>query len=144
MGYTDRWNGLRERLETLDGRYLDGLNGTAHDTIVVSHEAYGYLAHRYGFQQHGVIGLSAEEQPSAGAIAGLVDEMVELGIFTVYVDPVYSDDYARTLEAEVEEETSEDVVVLRLYLMTGRVDGLDMMEQMERNLDNLVTGLEGG
>ena len=144
VGYTDRWNGLRERLETLDGRYLDGLNGTAHDTIVVSHEAYGYLAHRYGFQQHGVIGLSAEEQPSAGAIAGLVDEMVELGIFTVYVDPVYSDDYARTLEAEVEEETSEDVVVLRLYLMTGRVDGLDMMEQMERNLDNLVTGLEGG
>jgi zinc transport system substrate-binding protein len=72
-----------------------------------------------------------------------VDEMVGLGIYTVYVDPVYSDDYARTLETEVEDETGEDVRVLELYLMTGEVDGLDMMDQMERNLDNLHAGLVG-
>jgi zinc transport system substrate-binding protein len=144
LEYDERWLALRGELLSLDGLYLTRLNGTAHDKVIVSHEAYGYLAHRYGFEQHGVIGLSAEEQPSAATIAGIVEEMVELGIYTVYVDPVYSDEYARTLETEVEEETSEDVDVLELYLMTGEVDGLDMLEQMERNLENLATGLGEG
>jgi zinc transport system substrate-binding protein len=145
--YATRWEDLRQRLEDLDARYSEGLNDTEHGVIIVTHAAFGYLANRYGFEQHGVIGLSADEQPSAAAIADLADEMVELGIFTVFIDPVYSDDYARTLQSEVERETGETVATLELYFMAGVVNGLDYMDQMERNLANLQEGLgarEGG
>lgn len=139
--YSESWNGLRQRLADLDARYLEGLNGTDHDEIIVVHEAYGYLAHRYGFEQHGVIGLSADEQPSAPAIADLADLMVDHGIYAVFVDPVYSDDYAQTLKREVEDQTGETVTLLALYFMAGEMDGLDYLGQMERNLEHLKTGL---
>ncbi len=139
--YSANWDVLRQRLLLLHTDYLEGLNDTEHDVIIVTHSAFGYLAHRYGFEQHGVIGLSADEQPSAAAIADLADEMVELGIFTVFVDPVYSDDYARTLRTEVERETGETVAIVELYFMVGEMDGLDYMDQMERNLENLKAGL---
>jgi zinc transport system substrate-binding protein len=139
---TANWEALRERLEDLDAEYLATLGNATHDGIIVSHEAYGYLADRYGFDQHGVIGISAEEQPSAAAISDLVELMEKKGIRSVFVDPVYSDDYATTIKEELEDRTGDDVRVLQLYFCLGPVDGLDYLEQLEANLDNLAQALE--
>ena len=137
----DNWDALRYRLEALDSEYLETLANATHEEVIVSHEAYGYLADRYGFHQHGVIGISAEEQPSVAAITDLVDLMEEEGIFTVFVDPVYSDDYADTIREELEDRTGEEVRVLSLYFCLGPVDGLDYLGQMEQNLAGLATAL---
>ncbi len=139
--YTSAWQVFRGRLEALDAEYEERLSNTSFDTIVVSHEAYGYLAHRYGFEQHGVIGISADEQPSAATIADLVTQMEELGIDSVFVDPIYSDDYAMTLKDELEDRTGRDVAILDLYFMLGPVDDMDMLQQMEANLESLAEGL---
>ena len=136
------WGSLRQRLETLDGEYTSTLANASHGEIIVSHEAYGYLADGYGFEQHGVIGISAEEQPSVTSITDLVTLMEDEGIFSVFVDPVYSDDYARTIQEELEDRTGEKVRVLQLYFCLGPVDGLDYVEQMEANLANLAIALE--
>lgn len=139
--YLVGWEALDERLGELDSSYRAVMANATSRTLVVSHEAYGYIAGDYGLEQRGAIGISADEQPSAAAIADLVELMSSEGILSVYVDPVLSDDYARTLEREVEEATGEDVSVLRLYVLTGPVDGRDLMEQMEANLRNLERGL---
>ena len=136
------WGSLRQRLETLDEEYISTLANASHGEVIVSHEAYGYLADRYGFEQHGVIGLSAEEQPSVASIIDLVTLMEDEGIFSVFVDPVYSDDYARTIREELEDRTGENVRVLQLYFCLGPVDGLDYVGQMETNLANLAIALE--
>jgi zinc transport system substrate-binding protein len=136
------WQALRTRLIALDAEYTTVLANATLDQVIVSHEAYGYLADRYGFTQHGVIGISAEEQPSVAAMTGLVDLMEEEGVYTVFVDPVYSEDYARTVQEELEQRTGEDVRVDRLYFCLGTVDGLDYLEQMEANLDALALALE--
>jgi zinc transport system substrate-binding protein len=141
VAYRSNWQAFRERLEALDAEYEERLTNSTFDTIIVSHEAYGYLANRYGFEQHGVIGISANEQPSAATIADLVTLMEELGINSVFVDPVYSDDYALTLKDELEDRTGEDVAILNLYFMLGPVDGMDLLEQMEANLESLARGL---
>jgi hypothetical protein len=112
------------------------------DVIIVTHAAFGYLADRYGFHQHGVIGLSADEQPSASTIAALVNTMIDQEIYVVYVDPVYSDSYAQTLKNTLESKTNQSVQILRLYLMSGEIDGLDYFTQLERNLQNLKIGLQ--
>jgi zinc transport system substrate-binding protein len=137
----DNWAALRERLEALDAEYMSTLANATRGEVIVSHEAYGYLADRYGFQQHGVIGISAEEQPSVTAISDLVSLMEAEGIYTVFVDPVYTDDYARTIQGELEDRTGEEVRVLRLYFCLGPVDGHDYIEQMEENLMALADAL---
>lgn len=139
--YTQRWQALSEELTALDAEYTKGLSQKTKSVVFVSHEAFGYLASRYGFEQHGVLGLSADEQPSAATIANLVNEMVTHQIYVVYVDPVYSRGYAQTIKTEVEAKTGQTVSVLDLYLMLGERDGLDYLEQMHSNLANLKAGL---
>jgi zinc transport system substrate-binding protein len=140
--YTQKWNTLQDQLTQLDNEYTEALENAAKDTIFVSHEAFGYLATRYGFEQQGVIGLSADEQPSAATIANLVTAMEEKQIYSVYVDPVYSSEYAQTIQSEVHVQTGKQVTILELYLILGQTDGIDLMQQMQANLSDLKTGLE--
>ncbi|MBN1280490.1 MAG: zinc ABC transporter substrate-binding protein [Candidatus Thermoplasmatota archaeon] len=140
--YTQRWTLLQQRFTTIDTEFQEGLSTKQKDTIFVTHAAFGYLAARYGFHQHGVIGLSADEQPSASTIATLVSAMVEHETYVVYVDPVYSDRYAQTLKSTLEAETGQNVHILTLYLMSGAIDTMDYFEQLEKNLENLQIGLQ--
>jgi zinc transport system substrate-binding protein len=140
--YAERWLNLKSQLEQLDADYAAGLSTKQKDAIFVSHEAFGYLASRYGFEQHGVIGLSADEQPSAIAIANIVNLMIEHETFVVYVDPVYSSQYAQTLKNELQTQTGHSVTILELYLMLGPTGDKNLIQQMQSNLANLKIGLE--
>jgi len=140
--YTKNWHHLKQQLEQIDTTYLQELSNTDKNTIFVSHEAFGYLALRYGFTQHGVIGLSADQQPSITTIKNIVNTMQEHQTYTLYFDPVYSDKYLQTIKTEVQTKTGQPVTILKLYLMTGPIDGLDYLEQMQTNLTNLQTGLK--
>jgi zinc transport system substrate-binding protein len=140
--YTQRWLDLESRFSQLDNDYSSGLSKSSKSTIFVSHEAFGYVANRYGFDQRGVIGLSADEQPSVATIASLIDEMEEYKTYVVYVDPVYSSEYAETIKSEVQLRTGQTVTILKLYLMLGPTDNMDLLEQMRTNLTNLKIGLE--
>jgi zinc transport system substrate-binding protein len=140
--YTQHWLSLEAKLEALDNEYSTGLANKGKEIIFVSHAAFGYLAHRYGFEQHGVIGLSADEQPSAATIAGLVAEMKAHQTFVIYVDPVYSTKYAQTIKTELQAQTGQNVNILELHLMLGPTDTADLLQQMQTNLANLEIGLE--
>jgi zinc transport system substrate-binding protein len=140
--YSERWQNLKTRFEELDNNYLAGLSTRNREEIFVAHSAFGYLADRYSFEQHGVIGISADEQPSASVYANLVEMMVEHETFVVYVDPVYSGESAQTLKNELERLSGQDVQILKLYFMLGTIDGLDYFGQQEKNLENLKIGLE--
>jgi zinc transport system substrate-binding protein len=140
--YTQNWQNLKHQLEQLDDAYLNGLSNTKRNHIFVSHEAYGYLASRYGFTQQGVIGLSADQQPSITTIRNIIDEMKKQQTYTLYFDPLYSDKHIQTIKNEIQIQTEQTVTVLKLYLMLGPLDNLDYLEQIQTNLTNLQTGLE--
>jgi len=140
--YSERWQKLKMRFEELDSNYLTGLSTKSKEEIFVAHSAFGYLADRYGFKQYGVIGISADEQPSASVYADLVEMMIEHETYVVYVDPVYTDESAQTLKNELERLSGQDAQILRLYFMLGTIDGLDYFGQQEKNLENLKIGLE--
>ena len=140
--YTERWATLKNTLEQIDAEYTAALADKQKDTIFVSHAAFGYLADRYDFHQHGVIGLSADQQPSAASIADIIEAMTQHETYIIYVDPVYSEEYAQTLKNELEIQTGQAVTILKLYLMTGPTNGEGYLEQQTFNLQNLKTGLE--
>jgi len=140
--YTRRWDQLEQRFLSIDDAFKKELTTKQKDTIIVTHAAFGYLADRYGFKQYGVIGLSADEQPSASTIAAIVNKMIELEVYVVYIDPVYSDIYAQTLKNTIESKTNQRVQIRRLYLMSGIINGMDYFQQLERNLQNLKIGLQ--
>jgi zinc transport system substrate-binding protein len=140
--YESRWQMLSDKLEDIDLRYIEELGDAAKREIFTTHAAFRYLSDRYGFEQHGVIGVSADEQPSPKTLADIADLMIEEETYIIYVDPVYSDEYAQTLKSELEIQTGETVQILKLYFMLGPVDELDYIGQIEANLESLKKGLE--
>jgi zinc transport system substrate-binding protein len=138
--YKSNWMNLEDEFLELDQKYIELSEGD-NNVIFTTHAAFGHLAERYGFKQHGVIGISADEQPSTSTISNLVEIMIEHDTYVLYVDPVYNRDYVNTLRSEIKIRTGEDIKVLNLYFMLGPIDGLDYIEQMEENLDNLKEGL---
>lgn len=142
--YRVRWESLKARLSSLDAQYLQELANKSRSEIITSHGAYGYLCSRYGFEQHSVIGLSADKQPSVQEIRALVDLMVEHNISILYVDPAYSPSYTNTLKNELEGQTGTEVKILKLYLGLGPIDGKDYLDQLASNLESLKSGLVAG
>jgi zinc transport system substrate-binding protein len=140
--YTQRWTSLQQQFIAMDNAYMNELSTKQQELIFVTHEAYGYLAYRYGFQQQGIIGLSADEQPSTATIAELVDNMINHDIYVIYVDPIYADDYAQALKSTLEAQTGRTVQVLTLYLLAGKINDMDYFDQQSQNLEHLKIGLE--
>lgn len=97
---------LQADLAALDAQWQKGTEQCAVRTLVVSHEAFGYLADRYGFVQKGISGLTPETEPSAQALADLAEFVRDNGVTTVYTETLVSPAVAETVAAEAGAQTA--------------------------------------
>ncbi len=145
--FAERFGALNRSLTLLDAEY-EGLSNGSVSGIIISHAAFGYVAYDYGFEQHGAIGLSADQEPSITNMIKLVELMKEEGIYTVLVDPVYNDRYGQVLQAELERKTGSEVTVLSIHLALGPYEDeagrADYVDQLASNLVSLKAGLGVG
>jgi len=54
--------------------------------LITSHDAFGYLAHDYGFEVHAISGLSTEGEPNAKHLAALIDLIRRKNIRAVFAE----------------------------------------------------------
>ncbi|MEP9361357.1 metal ABC transporter substrate-binding protein [Nocardioides sp. CN2-186] len=87
---------LRSDLEALDHEYSTGLAHCQRDTIVVSHDAFGYLQ-RYGLTMEAILGLSPDSEPSPADLARLQDLIRKDGVTTVFSETLASPKTADSL-----------------------------------------------
>jgi zinc transport system substrate-binding protein len=93
-------------LATLDAEFTAGLMGCARKRIVTAHEAFGYLASRYGLTQTAITGLSPESEPDPKHLAELADEVKADGTTTVFTETLVSPKVADTLAREAGVKTA--------------------------------------
>ena len=145
--YGQRADELKTRLDALDSDFREGLQNRTKDTIVTTHEGFDYLAARYSFSAHSVLGISPDQEPSARKMMEMVDIVNEHGLDVVFGEPVYSDKFMRTVAGEVSHQTGQNVRVLVLDGIHGRAGphaGMDYFQIQRENLANLKTGLGAG
>ena len=97
--YLARTREVVGRLDDLDRSYADGLASCERDTLVVSHDAFGYLG-KYGLDVHGIVGLSPDAEPTPAAISELKDLIRTTGVTTVFGETLASPRIAETLARE--------------------------------------------
>lgn len=97
---------LAGRLDSLDAEYRSGLADCQRHEIVTSHEAFGYLAPRYGLEQVAVSGISPEAEPTPGALQDAVDAVRRTGATTVFTEPLVSPKLAETVARETGAKTA--------------------------------------
>ena len=132
--FQDNAAALTEELATLNTEWEVGTATCEIDTLVVSHEAFGYLANQYGFEQKGIAGLTPETEPSAAAIAELADFVKNNGITTVYTETLVDPAVAETVAAEAGVQTAV------LDPLEGPPAQGDYLSAMRDNLDTVMAG----
>ena len=94
------------RLKALDSDYKRGLANCARDDIVTSHDAFGYLAERYGLNQIPITGLSPEAEPSPKDLSRVVDLVRSTKATTVFSETLVSPRIAEAVASETDARTA--------------------------------------
>ena len=128
---------LRGELLDLDGELRAGLQSCRSRSLVTAHEAFGYLARRYGLQQLGVTGLDPEAEPDAAELGRVAEFVRREGVRTVYTETLASPDVARALAAE----TGATTAVLD-PVESRPDDGGDYLTALRADLATLRIGQE--
>ncbi|WP_421120284.1 metal ABC transporter substrate-binding protein [Aquihabitans daechungensis] len=128
---------LSTELAELDGELEAGLADCERTDLVTSHDAFGYLARRYGLEQVGITGLTPEADPSPQDVAEVADFVEEHDVTTIYFETLTSPAVAETLASETGASTA---VLDPLEGLTDESDGSDYLEVMRSNLATLQAG----
>jgi len=130
--YRDNAATLRLEMQRLETAYADGLSGCERDTVVVSHDAFGYLQ-RFGIELAPIAGLSPGAEPTPAHLAQLQQLATEKGITTVFTETLGSSKMADTLASDLGLRT--DVLDPIEGVAEGSDD--DYPTIMRRNLEKL-------
>ena len=90
----------RAELGRLDQAFRDGLADCERRVIVTAHDAFGYLARRYGLTQEPVAGLSPESEPEPSRLSELAAKVRREGITTIFYETLVSPKVAEALARE--------------------------------------------
>ena len=99
-GYLRRARDLEEDLLALDAEFTAGLADCERTTILVSHEAFGFLATRYGLTQVGLAGLSPDAEPSPARIRQIRSIAAQTGATTVFSETLVDPSVAQALASD--------------------------------------------
>ena len=127
-------------LDALNDRYAQGLATCARKVIVTGHEAFGYLARRYGLRQEGVAGLSPDAEPDAQRLGQLADLVKRQGVTTVFTEELVSPRIADTLAREAGVKT-DTLNPLEGLTDTEVARGAGYVTVMDQNLHKLERAL---
>jgi len=86
-----------QMLSKLDARYKKTLSICLKKSVVVSHNALGYVAKKYGFHVESLTGLSPEAEPSAKAIKRIFRDIHSKGIQTIFYENFVNDKMIKTI-----------------------------------------------
>jgi len=121
-------------LAALDERYREALSSCRSNVLVTSHDAFGYLADRYGLRVETISGLLPEAEPDPAKLDQLADLVEREGVTTVFTEPLLSKRAAETLARE----TGAHVAVLDPLESDP---GVGYVAAMDANLEALTKGL---
>ncbi|WP_304545286.1 metal ABC transporter substrate-binding protein [Sulfurimonas microaerophilic] len=130
-----------KQLDQLDGAYKQQLLECKLDTIIVTHNAFSYLADRYGFKVESLTGLSTEAQPSAEDVKHLLQEIKEKNIQVVFFENFANNKNIQTIADDmgVRVDSLQPLGNITGEEMTLKLDYIDIMKI---NLDKIAEAMQ--
>lgn len=138
--YNENYKAFADRIDKLDIDFKNAVSEAKNKTIVVAHEAYGYLCGAYGLEQLGIEGLSAESEPSPAKMAEISKFVKDNGIKFIFFEELLTPKAASVIS----EETGAELLVLNPFEGTTEQeekDNEDYFSVMYKNLDNIKKAL---
>ena len=131
---------LATRLNDLDEAYEAGLADCERRELVTTHDAFGYLAARYGLEVIPITGLAPEAEPSPQDLEAVAELVEERGVTTVFTETLLSPELGQTVAREAG-ATTATLNPLEGLAEDEIAQGEDYFSVMQANLDALRKGL---
>jgi zinc transport system substrate-binding protein len=127
-------------LDNLDVEFKKELLACKKDTIVVNHNAYGYLAKRYGFKIESLVGLSPEAQPNPKIIQNSLKEIKSKGIKVLFSEAFENNSVLKSIakDAKVTIDTLQPLANLTNDEAKKNLTYKDIMLQNLKKLKNAL------
>jgi len=139
--YEANFEELVSELQELDQSFIDLANEVENEVFFVSHDAFGYIANTYGFEQVPVAGLNSQDEPSQKELTEIVDLAKEKNIKYIAFEQNVSSKLAEIIQTEV---GAEAVQMHNLGVLTQEdiENNENYFTLMEKNLETLKTMLK--
>lgn len=130
-----------QMLSALDRAYKKELGKCKKDELFVNHNAYGYLASKYGFDVHSLVGLSPDAEPDPKTVQKILDEIEKEGVKFIFYEPFEN---SAVLESVAKDAGVKTLPLQPLGNITAdeAAKGLGYKEIMLENLHKIAKGLE--
>lgn len=136
QAFNQRSSQFAASMTNLSKQFSDTLRSCTVKDMVVSHEAFAYLAKAVGLTQVGISGLSPDAEPSPARLAQVAELVKSKGVKTIYYETLVDPKVAKTLA----DETGAKAAVLDP--LEGLPPGTtgDYVSIMRANLETLQQG----
>lgn len=139
--YKQNYDSFVEQLKTVDGEYKEVLSKAKKKELIVSHAAFGYLAHRYGLTQIPVSGISPDEVPSQTDMIRLIETAKTHQLQYIGFEAIAQSKVADTIRREA------NLKPVTLYTIDNvtpaqQQEGIHYLDLMRENLKTLEVMLE--
>ncbi|GAA1691186.1 metal ABC transporter substrate-binding protein [Kribbella sp. NPDC056951] len=104
--YKARAKTLLDEVGKLDGEYKTGLANCKLKTFVTSHEAFAYLAKRYGLTMVGIAGFTPDAEPTPTRIKEVQEIVKSQHVTTIFYEELVSPKVAETIARDVGVKTA--------------------------------------
>ena len=95
-----------EKLSALHQEYLSSLSGCRYNVIIsAGHNAFSYLAHKYGLEIVSAYGISPDSEPTPQKIKEIIDLINGHGLSHIYSEKLLNPSMAETIASEAKAKT---------------------------------------
>ena len=129
---------LSKKFTDLDELYRTKLTENKVKSFVITHEAFGYIAHEYGLVQYGLTGMGTEEEPNPERLAEVVKLVKDEEMKAIFYDDGGSDKIAQVVAAEAGLTNVLPLTTMHSPTEDELAEKNDYFTLMERNLNNLL------
>lgn len=141
MLYEKNRDAYKAKLQALDVAYKTRLKECTLDTIIVNHNAFSYLAHRYGFHTQPLSGLAPEAQPNAKNMIKLIKFIKEHKVEVIFFEKFANEKAIRSIAQEA--GVAADVLQPLGNITADEAKaGLDYEALMRMNLEKIAKALQ--
>mgnify|MGYP002713434517 CR=1 FL=1 len=139
--YMDNYKKIEEELNAMIDEYREKFENLDNKNFLVSHQAFGYLAHDFDLNQIALTSLGATEDADAKTLRDAINKAEDLGINTVFYEMGGSDKSAKTIADEI------DATIVPLNTLEFATDeelnnGTSYQDLIEYNLEELYKSME--
>jgi zinc transport system substrate-binding protein len=140
--YNENANRFISELDSLDRTIKSELSNCEKKDFIAFHNAFSYFASRYGLTQHSIQGVSPEAEVLPQRLQQTINLARDMGLDTVYSEELADPRFASVIAQEI---PNGKVLVLSPIEGIDKEEqnaGVDYLDKMKENIENLKVGLK--